>query len=127
MDHVHSVIAMKEEQTVAEYFLRLALQPNVSFVPSAQRLWTDVHHAIETADSSDMQASKAKTAVTAIVEAIKKTITDGNTNRIDPSPFPSDDENHNTERYGISRIIESTLRELAAEERRRRIRSNFLQ
>ena len=116
---------MKEEETVAEYFLRLALQPGVSSVLSAQRLWTNVAHAIETADSSDTQASKAKKALTAIVEVIKKAITDGNTNRIDPSPFPSDDENHNNERYGISRIIESILRELAAEERRKRIRSNF--
>lgn len=52
-------------------------------------------------------------------------MTDGNTNHIDPYLLPSDDENYNTEHHGISRIIGSTLRELAAEERCKRIRSNF--
>ncbi len=98
-----------------------------SFGPSTARLWTDVRHAIEAVDTSDMQSSRAKQLATALIESIKKSITDevGGAAELSSLLFPSGNGTSNNDSLHLSPIMNSARQEIEKEARRSRIRSQF--
>ncbi len=110
-----------DEPLTPENFLRF------SFGPGTARLWTDVRHAIEAVDTSDMQSSKAKQLATALIETIKKSITDevGGAAELSSLLFLSGNEASNIDSLHLSPIMDSARREIGLEARRTRIRSQF--
>lgn len=111
-----------DEPLTREYFLRF------SFGPGTARIWTNVRHAIEAVDTSDMQSSKAKQLATALIESIKKSITDevGGAAELSSLLFPSGNGTSNNDSLHLSPIMNSASQEIEKKEARRsRIRSQF--
>ena len=111
-----------EEQTIIKNILSLTVGSDMRAIYG---FWTDICHAMETVNPSDVEASRAKKTAIAVADRIKKSIVDGTKNSIDPSSFPIDFDNPVLDFLGMSQLIDSTHPEVIAEKRRNRIRSDF--
>lgn len=103
---------MEERNSIPENRLRSMLRPET------QDLSMDVGHAIETVDAREAESSMAKKIVTALAEDFVQS-------KVDPSLFALDHMSHMINSPLLSNVIESARREAAAEDRRKRIRSEF--
>lgn len=115
-----SIAVTTDKQTFIKNVLRLTPGPDIGAIYG---FWTDIRHAMETVDPIDTEASKAKKAAVAIVERIKKRISDEIKDGINLT-FPSGFENHVVDFLDLSQIIVSARREAIAESRRNRILSD---
>lgn len=95
---------------------------------------TSVRPAIETVDPRGTELPNARKAAIAIAEGLVKSIIVYMSDVVDPSWFLSDEMSHMIDSYHLTHIIESTRlshiidsarREVAAKNRRNRIRSEF--
>ena len=119
---MESVDSTTEDQTFIKNVLRLTVGSDVRAIYG---FWTDIRHAMDTVDSDDVEAPRARKAAIAIVDRMRKSIADGFKDSIDPSYSPSGFENNVVDFLDLSRIIDSARREVTAENRRNLIRSDF--